>query len=257
MKKLTKLFVLLVMIFSSHLVLSACGDKDIIVSGKPGYPPVSWGQNGELTGLGYTVVKGLITHKAVVKTRVLPWKRVLVMAEQGMIDVVVGIRETPERSKHLAFIHTPLIEVSQNVFHLKGTVINSKLDLKTKKGGFISGTVFNAEFAKYAKNNLTLSSVDTLEQNLKKLEYGRIQYFISPLLPTIHYINKNHMDIDIAFMAEPLFTTIEKIAISKASSCVTLLDGMDKALQAMHQQDFIYQQFDLLTVKWDVLKYLN
>ncbi len=257
MKNCINLFVLLVLVFSSNLVFSSCNDKDIIVSGKPGYPPVSWGHNGALTGLGYTVVARLFPEKSVVRTRVLPWKRVLIMAEQGMIDVVVGIRETPERSKHLAFLKTPLIEVSQNVFYMKGTVINSKLDLKAKKGGFISGTVFNADFAEYAKNNLTLSSVDTLEQNLKKLQYGRIQYVISPLLPTIDYIKKNHMDIDIAFMAAPLFTTVEKIAISKASPCVVMLGEMDKALQALHKRDFIYEQFDLLTVEWDVLKYLN
>ena len=64
-------------------------------------------------------------------------------------------------------------------------------------------------------------------------------------------------DIDISFVAAPLFTLDEKIAISKKSSCTKYLKHFDEKIQELHDDDFIYEQFDEFTQEWNVMEYLN
>ncbi len=257
MKNMTNTMLLLYVLFAFPLANASCDEGTVIASGKTGYPPISWRTPKGLGGLGYSVIEKILPNQSVERSTPLPWRRVLKMAEQGDIDIIVGIRETEERRKYLTFLPTPLMDVSQNIFYLRGSGIRSRNDLKGKAGGYISGTVFDPYFEEFAKNNLRLEGVSSLEQNLKKLARGRIQYLLSPLLPTIHYIKENNFDIDIAFIATPIYTTSERIAISKNSACLSQLEMMDSKLQALKNQDYIYNQFDLLTRDWDVLNYLN
>jgi len=236
-----------------------CNSGTVLVSGKSDYPPISWAQNKQLTGLGY-IVTGEILKSLGLKmeiTSAKPWKRILNDAEDGEIDILVGIRENSERQNLFDFVPTTLIESSQNSFFMKGTQISTMEDLKGKKGGIIAGSSFSEEFDKFATEFLRLLPVKTLTQNLKKLERNRIDYIISPLLPTIHHIKQNHLKIDISFVASPLFTLDEKIAISKKSSCKKHLAYFNQKLQEMHENDFVYEQFDELTEEWNVLEYLK
>lgn len=257
MRNIMSVALLIYTVLTYSIAGASCDGGTVVVSGKTGYPPISWRTSQGLDGLGYSVIEKILPNQSIGRSSALPWRRVLKMAEKGKIDIIVGIRETEERSKFLTFLPTPLMDVSQNIFYMRGSGIQSREDLKGKVGGYISGTVFDPNFEEYAKRNLNLRGVASLDQNLKKLSSGRIQYLLSPLLPTIHYIKENNFDIDIAFIAAPIFTTNERIAISKKSACLSKLDAMDSNLRALKNQDYIYNQFDLLTRDWDVLNYLN
>jgi len=240
-------------------VLADCDSGTVIVSGKSDYPPISWSKNKQLTGLGYVVTEKILKSLGLKmkKSSVKPWKRILNEATNGDVDILVGIRENSSRKAIFDFVPTSLIESSQNAFFMRGTQIKTVDDLKGKTGGIISGSSFSESFDKFATEFLRLVPVKTLSQNLKKLEKNRIDYIISPLLPTVHFIRQNNLIIDVSFVASPLFTLDEKIAISKKSSCIKHLAYFDKKLQEMHENDYVYEQFDELTEEWNVLEYLK
>jgi len=238
---------------------AGCDKGSVIVSGKPDYPPISWTRYDELTGFGYTLVEKIFNefNIQVLKADPMPWKRVLHKAEIGELDIVIGVREITERVKYLDFIATPIIDSGQNIFFMKGAKIETVEDLPGKIGGALRGITFTKQFNKFATSNLEFEAVNTQFQNIKKLELGRIDYFIAPLLPTIHYIRKNNLSLNIQFIALPVFTVQEKIAFSKKSNCTQYLNKFEERIKKLHQQDFIYDLFDEQTQEWDVLEYLK
>ena len=265
-KKIINLWLVIVLLLTSTTINADCNNGTIIISGKPEYPPVSWIKGNDLTGLGYQAMKQIIKqlnqkenlNLKLEITDPLPWKRAIHMANLGEIDILVGVRQSTERSKHLTFIPTRLIESAQNIFSLIGTDISTNSDLKGKTGGVRAGINFSADFTTFAKRQqLVFEEVQKLEQNIQKLKLKRLDYFIAPLLPTIHHIRKKQIDIDIQFTTHPLFTSKEKIAISKKSSCLKYIDQINTQLETLHNNGFINQQFDSLTQDWNVLEYVK
>ena len=124
-------------------------------------------------------------------------------------------------------------------------------------GRILSGTTFTQEFDAYAKENLATTQVRTAEQNLLKLKAGRIDYFIAPLLPTIHLIETTEMKIDIKFTPKPLFSVREHLAISKKSNCIKKQELFEKALATLSKGGYIDDQFDVFSSDWNVLDYMR
>jgi len=240
-------------------VQAGCTNGTTLISGKPDYPPISWSQYDELTGFGYDVIQKILAENSIniKKSGPFPWKRTLTMLESGELDIVVGIRSTAEREKYMSFIPTPIIKSAQNIFFRQGAKIQSSDDLRGKTGGVLLGTTYTEEFNLFSENNLTFEAVNSLKQNLQKLQLGRIHYFIAPLLPTVHYMRKNNLNLGVRFIAQPAFTVEEKIAISKKSDCIRYLTTIDRQLIKLKNQGFIFDLFDKQTQEWDVLEYLK
>ncbi len=262
----TSLCLAFILFLTSSMTKADCDKGTIIMSGKPEYPPVSWSKDKQLLGLGFLTMKQITQqlnqnenlNLKLETTPPLPWKRAIQMTKLGKIDILVGIRESTERSEFLTFIPTPLIESAQNIFSLKGTQISTRNDLIAKTGGIIAGINFSSDFKLFAaQQKLALEEVQTLDQNIQKLELKRLDYFIAPLLPTIHHIKNSKIDIDIQFTVLPIFTSEEKIAISNKSSCLKYINHFNALLESLHHNGFIDHQFETLTQDWDVLEYVN
>lgn len=120
----TNSMIAVILIVNSTSIKADCDNGTIILSGKPEYPPISWVKDNKLVGLGYQAMHKItnnLNKKVNFKlhtTEPLPWKRAIYMAKLGQIDILVGVRESPERSDFLTFMPTPLIELAQNVFSL-------------------------------------------------------------------------------------------------------------------------------------------
>ena len=240
-------------------LLADCINGPIIVSGKEAYPPISFTKDGQLIGLGYSVLNEIAQSLGldINVTAPTPWKRVVNKGRLGEVDIVIGLRGTSLSGDSFVFLPTPIIESAQNIFSLKGKNLQTKEDLKGLKGGILSGTTFTADFETYAKENLTITNVRTAEQNLLKLKAGRIDYFIAPLLPTIHLIETTDIEIDIKFTPKPLFLVRENLAISKKSNCINKQKLFEKALATLSKDGYIDDQFDVFSSDWNVLDYMK
>jgi len=254
-----KLFLGALLSTVSLSALSDCVNGPIIVAGKESYPPISFTKDKKLVGLGFSVLEKMAKSQGL-EIKIAspsPWKRTINDGRTGTTDIILGLRKTNASGSYFSFLPTPLIESAQNIFTLQGTTLETKDDLVGLRGGILSGTTFTPEFDAFVKNHLSISEVRTPKQNLLKLEAGRIEYFIAPLLPTIYFIENSNMNVDIKFTPQPLFSVNEMIAISKKSNCIKKLALFEMELKRLRDSDYINEQFDVWSADWNVLDYMK
>ncbi|WP_157678217.1 substrate-binding periplasmic protein [Oleiphilus messinensis] len=244
-------------LLSISFFAGACHQGVAYVAGKQDYPPISWNNDGIMDGIAFDVMSEILAEKNIRIERVPPhpWKRILKSAGKGEIDIIVSIRETEERRGYLHFVPTALLSTAQNVFFLDNQSIKTREDLIGKMGGITLGVRFDGEFDVFAKRHLQFDEVALLQQNIRKLQSKRIDYFISPLLTTLHYMHNNRTlrqndGPNITYLAHPLFTANEKVAISMKSDCSALADYIDKRLAEYHSQGIIDRVLEEQFIRW-------
>lgn len=111
-----------------------------------------------------------------------PLKRCLYMLEQGHADIVIGVRDTPERRRYLHFLKTPYRERSSDkVFYIlrgQGPDIQSYADLAGLHIGVTSGAAYFEPFD--SDKSLVKEDVPQTEANFRKLALGRLDAVLVP-----------------------------------------------------------------------------
>lgn len=215
--------------------------EKLIISANTNNPPISFEQNNILRGIGFDLLERLLSdnNTPTLRTTPLPWKRALLRSKNGSIDVLIGVRKTPEREQYLDFIEPAFTTTAHTAFFKKGEsfVIKSREDLQAYEGGSTFGSVLDNDFAAAMSKEFKLQEVSSVEQNFLKLMAGRIDYFIAPLLPTIHIIQALHPQKikQLTFLNEPVSITKEYIAISKNSECRFIKSELQTKLQEVKQ----------------------
>jgi polar amino acid transport system substrate-binding protein len=114
--------------------------------------------------------------------RSCPLKRCLLMLEQGSADIIIGLRETPEREAYLRFLHTPYREHgADRVFYVpagRQTVIRDYADLARLRIGVKLGAEYFERFDQ--DKSLQKEAVKDMEANFRKLALGRIDAVLIP-----------------------------------------------------------------------------
>ena len=220
------------------LPLSSWGAcEELTVSANANNAPISYEQDGKLTGIGFDLFNRLLSSiKIPIKrTQPYPWRRTLNNSRNGEIDIIIGVRKTVERMLYLDFIEPAFTSTAHTIFFRKDKKkhIKSKSDLTRFNGGITLGMVLDDEFSLFMKEHLQITHVATVEQNFLKLISGRIDYFIAPLLPTINTVQTRYPERlkELAFLSEPISVTNEYIAISKQSQCNAIKTSLSQLLQ--------------------------
>ena len=211
-----------------------CQNGMALISGGSTYPPLSWAHEGKLKGASIDLVTQIFSELniKVVTDKGGPWKRVVLRAQQGKVDMLVGVRRNPEREKFLDFIEPPITPAAQAIFILKESdfVYRDWNDLKGKVGATTLGVSFGSEFDDFAKKNLYIERVKTINQNFRKLLKHRIDYILGPLLPTLLYAEKSGYRYRIKFIRKPFMIIDEYVAFSKLSNCRKHSDYFNKRI---------------------------
>lgn len=102
---------------------------------------------------------------------------------------------------------------------------------------------------------MQVDKVPSVEQNFLKLMAGRVDYFIAPLLPTIHTVQQHYPDHleRLAFLSEPISVTEEYIAISKKSPCNSMKTELSKLLQTVKSNGTFDEWLGNSMESWDAL----
>jgi polar amino acid transport system substrate-binding protein len=157
----------------------------VVFSAHPDYPPYHWQDGERIVGASVTLT-GMILDDMGVRWEarfVGPWLRVLKTAERGDIDLVAGLKPTPERAQFLAFTAAPAFPNPMAVFVAKARPIPFEgfRDLIGRRGGKSAGDRFGDEFDRYAAARLAIEEADGLGVNFAKLVAGRIDYVVTGL----------------------------------------------------------------------------
>ncbi len=111
-----------------------------------------------------------------------PLKRCLFMLEHGSADIIIGLRDTPERRRYLHFLHTPYRSSSSDkVFYVqegRGDSIRGYADLARLRIGTKLGAEYLQQFDR--DTSLQKDAVADMEINFRKLALGRLDAVLIP-----------------------------------------------------------------------------
>ena len=214
-------------IFSSQALKASPLCTQIVASGNPEYPPYLWrdphddtrliGANADLMNL----IAQEIGIKIVVK-HLGDWGRVQEETKQGKIDLIAGAFFNLRRLEYMDYIHPPVRETKTVIWTQKEARFSYQKwsDLKGLQGVTVINNSFGEEFDRYAKESLKILTVPSLEQALKMVQSGRMNYLIYELDPGLAYAARLNIK-NLKTMSPPIGHEDLYVTLSYKSPCNT------------------------------------
>jgi len=204
-------------------------------STNPQYPPYDWAEGNSFAGASIELLALVLPPQVVSEPVVVPWKRALELAKTGQIDLLLSLRITPERETYLVFTTHRAFPNPIVVFARSGSF--AKLDswdvLKGHVGGISSGDTFGGGFDEYWRENLKVETADTMIENFRKLDAGRIDWFVTSLYLGKAYLATHRLTNEIVVLDPPISTTDIHFGFSKASSWASLVPEVSRRLAVL------------------------
>lgn len=158
-----------------------------ILVGTDDWPPYEYEitQNGNLTTLGFSteVVKAVLAKmnlKIKQEIRLYPFSRLENFVLSGTLDAAYSLGKNEKRMQDAHYPEEGIIN-SEWVVYIRKSDLNihqfkQLSDLKGKKIGVVQSYAYNKEFWDYIKEHCQTEEVISDEQNMQKLNVGRIHY---------------------------------------------------------------------------------
>jgi polar amino acid transport system substrate-binding protein len=166
----------IILLFSSPAVFA----QTLKACGHPFYPPVSWIDNGQLTGLAPAITKKIFNELGYEIQLITDynWKRCLLEVQLGNADIVVAAFKIQSRKTFLHFTESPLIvdPIALFVNRQAPIKVQQMSDLEGKTVGLLLGDSFGEKFDNFVQHNSDIEYVSRNSQNFAKLALKRIDY---------------------------------------------------------------------------------
>ncbi|MFP2769402.1 substrate-binding periplasmic protein [Oceanisphaera sp. KMM 10153] len=215
--------------------------RPLTACGHPMYPPLSWEQGGELTGIAPHLVRKLLAeHGYSVNMRVFGnWERCQLAARQGKVDLIVAAYKTSQRERDFRFSDTPIVADPVVLFTHFGNGNQSPWNLSDKTLGLLFGDSFGDDFDKTATRHPHVERVSTGEQNFRKLALGRIDYM--PIGLSTGKLQAQKLGLNGQVLALPELLTLEHyhLALPRGSVLEPLLPALSARLRELADDRYI------------------
>lgn len=217
----------------------------LTVSSNPEYPPYLWHTNTQPIQLEGFLVSFMqrLSATSGVDIKVVytgPWVRTQSQAYDGKLDLIAAFH-TEGRSQWLDYLQPELIQTQSAVWvnKQKPFVFNQLQDLKRRAGLSVTGNSLGQEFDGYAKQNLTVAEVSSVEQGLRMLEEQRADYLVYELEPGKAYAIKLNT-LNIIPLPVPISSELLFLAVSKQSKCnsESIKEKLSRALETAQQENW-------------------
>lgn len=175
MPHIARLFWILLLACLSPLAL---GERLRLVTDD--WAPYVYQHDGQPAGIDYEVTTRVFERLGVeVEVQFLPWKRCLVMIEQGLADGILDIFQAESRQPYLVYAAEPLSDVEFVLFQARARrhAVNSLDDLAGLTVGTSPGYAYGAAFNEAV--HFRREAAPTHEANFGKLMLGRIDLAIT------------------------------------------------------------------------------
>ena len=199
------------------------------------YPPWKIAQGGKITGgidtyLIATLFKGLDLTPSY---ELCPWKRCLVMMQDGDGDLISGITLTKDRQNYLTYITPPYKTKSQKVLFVRrgmSTKYRTLADMEQKNIGLLRGAKY---FPLFHENQAIFKSEHNTDiQGMKMVMAGRLDGFLITK-ENGEYLLKNNQRLK-SGLEIALWRHNENVevyfAISKRSKLIIRIKELEKRL---------------------------
>lgn len=209
-------------------------------------PPYRIIENGHRSGLYIDIFEAIADRLSwKVHYREAPFRRVLKMAEQGQVDIVLGPLKTSQREQFLDFVVPAFPPERKLFFYQTGTHrIERYQDLYGRVIGVLEGATY---FPRFDHDDKLMKEPAPRYRNLMlMMEKGRVDVVIAPELVGKYAVE----ELDLSVAVSPFFVPGERsyIAVSKNSDVIAYTDEIRAAFKRI-EMDGIYDDL--------VLKYLE
>lgn len=171
--------------------------KKLVATGNPEYAPYLWRDTqepGKLIGANADLMQLLAQALGIpIEVRYVgTWARVQEEAKIGRIDLIAGAFFTQARLDYMDYFHPPFQGTRSVVWSAAAKPVPFKAwdDLRGLHGLTVINNSFGEAFDQYAKANLKITTVPTLEQAIQMLALARADYMIYEEAPGLAYMAK-------------------------------------------------------------------
>lgn len=209
-------------------------------------PPYRIIDNGKRTGLYVDIFQEIAARLGwEVRYREAPFRRVLRLAEEGQVDIVLGPLRTEARERFLEFV-APAFPPERRLFFYQTDThrIESYSDLYGRVIGVLDGASYFSRFDDDDK--LMKEPAPRYENLMLMMDRGRVDVVIAPELVGKYSIDQ----LGVTASVSPFFVPGERsfIAVSKKSKALAYADDIRAAFKLIKMEG-IYENL--------VLKYLE
>jgi len=213
--------------------------RKVVISADSDYAPLQWYDGKQLTGASIEIATTALSALGVpYEVRYVgPFHRVLKSAQEGEIDMISSLKDTPERREYLAYTNVALFANPIAIFIAKDRRFSYAgwNDLIGKKGGVTLGNQFGNGFDEFLRANLQVEAEQKAYMNFKKLELRRIDYLITGYYSGVAYLNASGQN-DKFIAVKPYVSESDNfIAISRSSPCIKHLKALNLQLDNMRR----------------------
>ncbi len=198
----------------------------LTVSSNPEYPPYLWQtdtQPIQLEGLLVSFIKRFSEVSGLELEIVYagPWLRTQSQVHNGNVDLITGFH-TDDRAEWLDYLYPELIKTDTAVWVNKAKRIEftELKDLKGYNGLTVLGHSLGQDADEYVEENLTISTLSSVQQALKMLEEQRADYLVYARDPGQAYAMQLNTK-DVINLPTPISSELIFLAFSKQSKCNT------------------------------------
>ena len=224
--------ILIIALLSISSVVSAADHSRscsrLQASGNAEYPPYLWrsvDDPSRLTGAIAYMISDLAAALELDIDLIYsgPWGRVQVDMASGDLDLIAGAFFTVPRTKYMDYVYPQFQGTKTAVWinNSKPFVFHQWDDLKGHRGITVIHNSFGQEFDEFAKRNLSIAEVGSLDQGLGMLSAGRVDYLIYEENPGL--ANAKRLGIDnITALATEVTHQDLFLTVSQKSPCNSL-----------------------------------
>lgn len=220
-------------VFSSHPVIAEIQRLRLAVEPSPPFSHID--DEGVVTGLEVDIADALATGMGTsLETVACPWARCLKMAEQGDVDIVIGLSKTSAREQKFVFLDPPFISsILQISTYQRADArfdVSSLADFRALKVGVQRGAV---HFKAFDNDPLiTKIYVKDIQSLFNMLLVGRVDAFIMPTVAANEYLFAFDTENEIKRASfTHLIDQGGYIALSKKSPLIENLETLQQVLR--------------------------
>jgi polar amino acid transport system substrate-binding protein len=214
--------------------------RKVVISADSDYAPLQWYDGKNLTGASIEIATSALSALGIpYEVRYVgPFHRVLKSAEEGEIDMIASLKDTPERREYLTYTNVALFPNPIAVFVARERSFSYSgwNDLIGKKGGVTLGNQFGNGFDEFLRGHLQVEAEQKAYMNFKKLELRRIDYLITGYYSGLVYLAASGQNDSFVALKPYVSESDNFIAIIKSSPCIKHLKALNLQLDSMRRE---------------------
>lgn len=239
---------------SSQQVAHSAMCKEVVLTGYPDLPPVSWGDYQSTHGAASDLLTEILEEEGirVINDYFGGANRVTHKLRQGIIHINPAMTYQQKYLNEVYHIYPPIYTQSYMVVTLRDDQrdIRHWSDMKDLKGVAPRNVRFSKAFEQYADDHLSIVKTFHAQQGLKMLNVGRVDYAIYPQIQGDLFVSLLDLEGKLEKMPVELSPFDLYIAVSKALGCTLPVNKISAKLINRQESGYADKVLNDSLYKW-------